>query len=68
MSMDQDAQDNTMYQRWLAESLVASLGYDKAVKACREMCWHGTLDFLRKERNGRVAASLSQPAALTEAA
>jgi hypothetical protein len=68
MSMDQDAQDNMKYQRWLAESLVASLGYDKAVKVCREMCWDGTLDFFMKARNGRVAAIFCQPTTLIEAA
>lgn len=68
MSMDQDAQDNMKYQRWLAESLVANLGYDKAVKACREMCWHGTMDFLLKEKDRRVATTFCQPTTLTEAA
>lgn len=68
MSMDQDAQDNMKYQRWLAESLVANLGYDKAVKACREMCWYGTMDFLLKEKDGRVATTFCQPTTLIEAA
>lgn len=68
MSIEQEAQDNLKYQRWLAESLVASLGYDKAVKACLEMCWYGTLDYLMKERDGQVSGAPQRSAMLTEAA
>ena len=39
----------------MADSLVANLGYDKAVRACRNMCWYGTLDFLIEEKAGRFA-------------
>jgi hypothetical protein len=38
MSINQEAQDNMKYQRWLAESLVANLDYEKAVKISSEMC------------------------------
>jgi hypothetical protein len=68
MSIEQDAQDNLKYQRWLADSLVSNLGYDKAVKACREMCWYGTLYFLMKRKDGGAPAAVSRPAPLTEAA
>ncbi len=68
MSSEQDVQDNTRYQRWLAESLVANLGYDKAIKACVEMCWYGTLDFLMKERNGQFPVAAPESPALTKAA
>jgi hypothetical protein len=68
MSIEQVAQDNMKYQRWLAESLVANLGYDKATKVCVEMCWYGTLDFLMKEKNGHFAAAAHGIPALTEAA
>lgn len=68
MSSEQDVQDNTKYQRWLAESLVANLGYDKAIKACVEMCWYGTLDFLMKERNGQFSVAAPESPALTKAA
>lgn len=70
MSIEQDAQDNLKYQRWLAESLVANLGYDKAVRICVEMCWYGTLDFLMKEKetNGYFAKTPDHTPVLTEAA
>jgi hypothetical protein len=68
MSIEQDAQDNMKYQRWLAESLVANLGYDKATKVCVEMCWYGTLDLLMKEKNGHFARPAHEIPALTEAA
>ena len=68
MSSEQDVQENTKYQRWLAESLVANLGYDKAIKACVEMCWYGTLDFLMKEKDGQFPNAAQQSPPLTEAA
>ena len=68
MSIEQDAQDSMKYQRWLAESLVANLGYEKATKVCVEMCWYGTLDFLMKEMNGNVAHATHEIPALTKAA
>lgn len=68
MSIEQDAQDNMKYQRWLAESLVANLGFDKATRVCVEMCWYGTLDFLMKEKNGHFAHQAHGSPALTEAA
>lgn len=55
MPIEPEAQDIRRYQRWMAESLVANLGYDKAVRACRNMCWYGTLDFLIEEKAGRFA-------------
>ncbi len=68
MSIEQDAQDNLKYQRWLAESLVASLGYDKAVKVCLEMCWYGTWDFLMKEKDGYLAEVPDRSQTFVEAA
>jgi hypothetical protein len=62
MSIDQDAQENQKYQRWLAESLVANLGYDKAVKVCTEMCWYGIGDFLAKEKAGHFEEPQQCPA------
>jgi len=55
MPIEPEAQDIRRYQRWMAESLVANLGYDKAVRACRNMCWYGTLDFLIEEKAERFA-------------
>ena len=68
MSIEQDAQDNMKYQRWLAESLVANLGYEKATKVCVEMCWYGTLDLLMKEKIGHFAHTAHGIPTLTEAA
>lgn len=68
MSIEPDDQDNRRYQRWMAESLVANLGYDKAVKACREMCWYGTLDVLMKEKDGHFANASHQGRPVTKAA
>ena len=50
MSIEQDDLDNLKYQRWLADSLVKSLGYDQALSACQELRWSGTLNFLINER------------------
>ena len=68
MSIEQELQDNMKYQRWLAESLVANLGYDRAVKTCLQMCWYGTLDFLVKEKDGHVLGAPEPSAMLTDAA
>jgi hypothetical protein len=68
MSIEQEAQDKPRYQQWLAESLVESFGYDKAVKVCIKMCWFGTLDFLIKETNGHVAGASHQSTVLITAA
>ncbi len=68
MSIEQDAHDNLRYQRWLAESLVGSLGYDRALKVCLEMCWYGTLDYLMKEKNGHFAKAPQQTPVFTKAA
>ena len=68
MSIEQGTQDKLRYQRWLAESLVESFGYDKAVEVCIRMCWFGTLDFFSKETNGNVANALHQSSVLTTAA
>ena len=68
MLIEQDAQDNMKYQRWLAESLVANLGFDKATRICVEMCWYGTLDFLMKEKNGHFVHPAHGNPALTKAA
>ena len=41
-----EASTNRCYQADLAVSLVATLGRDGAIKACRENCWQGVLDQL----------------------
>ena len=38
--------DNRSYQARLAMSLIATLGQDGAVRACRENCWDGVLSYL----------------------
>ena len=68
MSIEQEAQDSLRYQRWLAESLVESFGYDKAVKVCIKMGWFGTLDFLGKETSEHVANASHQSMVLITAA
>ena len=40
---------NHGYQRQLAHSLVASLGFDDALLICRENHWDGILDLLDDE-------------------
>jgi hypothetical protein len=55
MPIGPEAQDEQKYQRWMAESLVANLGYDKAIRACRNMCWYGTLAFLIAEKDRHFA-------------
>lgn len=42
--------ENLRYQRWLAQSLVANLGYDRALQICSDMRWLGTLAHLARER------------------
>ncbi|MCH7887744.1 MAG: hypothetical protein IIA00_00520 [Proteobacteria bacterium] len=44
------AQDNHPYQRDLAAALVAGLGYDDALAACRSNGWDGVLRVLLAER------------------
>lgn len=68
MPIEPEAQDDQKYQRWMAESLVANMGYDKAIKACRNMCWYGTLAFLIAEKEGHFAHSSHQGPELTKAA
>ncbi len=43
-------QDNHPYQRDLASALVAGLGYDDALEACRSNGWDGVLRVLLAER------------------
>ena len=40
---------NHGYQRQLARSLVASLGFDEALRICRENHWDGILNLLDNE-------------------
>ena len=42
--------DNHPYQRELASALVASLGFDDALEACRSNGWDGVLRVLLAER------------------
>lgn len=44
------AQDNHPYQRDLAAALLAGLGYDDALAACRSNGWDGVLRVLLAER------------------
>jgi hypothetical protein len=67
MSIEPEVKDNRREQQWMAESLVANLGYDKAVKACRDMCWYGTLDFLIEERDKHFAHASHKGPELTNA-
>lgn len=67
MSIEPEVQDKQRNQRWMAESLVANLGYDKAVKACRDMCWYGTLDFLIEEKDKYFAHASHQGPGLMKA-
>lgn len=68
MSSEQDVQDSMKYQRWLADSLVGNLGFDKAMKVCMEMCWYGTLDFLIKQKDSYRANAAPGNRELTPAA
>lgn len=68
MSIKQDEQDNMRYQRWLADSLVDNLGFDKAKKVCLEQCWYGTLVLLMKEKERYVAEVTHWRPPLTKAA
>jgi hypothetical protein len=68
MATEPEAHDDQRYQRWMAESLVDSLGYDKAIKACRNMCWYGTLAVLIAEKDGQFTNSSHQDPGLTNAA
>ena len=47
--MNQEA-ENHSYQRDLAESLVAVLGFDDAVRACQNNGWEGVLTVLVAKR------------------
>ncbi len=40
---------NHLYQRSLAEALVASLGFDAALEACQNNGWQGVLGVLLAE-------------------
>ena len=42
--------DNRNCQKMLAESLVATLGREGAVHACRENIWDGVLAYVLSER------------------
>ena len=68
MWSEQDLQDSKKYQRWLADSLVGDLGFDRATKVCMEMCWYGTLDFLIKQKDSYSANAAQGNWELTPAA
>jgi len=68
MSNESGVQDKQRYLQWMAESLVANLGYDKAVRACRNMCWYGTLEFLIAEKDRQFAHTSERRQGLTKAA
>jgi len=68
MSNESEVQDNQRSLRCMAESLVANLGYDKAIRACRDMCWYGTLEFLIAERDRHFVHTSDQGQVLTQAA
>ncbi len=59
MDVKIEENDNLKYQRWLAASLVASLGHEGAVRACQQMAWYGVLGCLMTEEG----KNLPQPAA-----
>jgi hypothetical protein len=48
-----DARDNRSYQEQLAQSLLASLGWEDAVRACQANTWDGVLDVLLRIGAGR---------------
>ena len=68
MSVGDDVQDDLKCQRWLADSLVASLGYDAAVKVSLEMCWYGIWDLLTKDKDGHFTNAAHSRSALGKAA
>ena len=68
MSKESEEPDKKRYLRWMAESLVANLGYDQAVRACRDMCWYGTLEFLIAEKDGQFVHASDQHRGITQAA
>ena len=51
MNIDQELDDELKTQRWLAASLVSSLGYEGAVRVCRQMSWYGVLGCLMDRQN-----------------
>lgn len=50
MTLDTVTAENAVYQRWLADSLVVSLGLDGAIAASQRQGWYGVLDCLLKRR------------------
>jgi hypothetical protein len=63
MTLDTVTAENAVYQRWLAESLVVSLGLDGAIAASQRQGWYGVLDCLLKQRER--GAGLAEPQAPT---
>lgn len=61
MTLDTVTAENAVYQRWLADSLVVSLGLDGAIAASQRQGWYGVLDCLLKRRVRE--AGLTQPQA-----
>ena len=49
-----DMKRNETYQRSLANSLIASLGMDDAIDACRRNCWDGVLEILLRMDRTRI--------------
>jgi hypothetical protein len=68
MNTETEEAHNQKYQRWLAMSLVSSLGYEEAVMACQRMQWYGVLRCLLNENGANVATSADQPSLEEKAA
>ena len=48
-----ESPENRSYQQQLADSLVASLGWEEAVYACQANTWDGVLAILLQERSAQ---------------
>ena len=68
MSFEQESQENLKYQRWLAESLISSLGYEGAIAASQRMAWYGVLGCLLSRKNDGHIAGLGRRESSAEAA
>jgi hypothetical protein len=68
MNTETEDDHNQKYQRWLAMSLVSSLGYEEAVMACQRMAWYGVLRCLLNEKDTFAANGVRQPAVHGKAA
>jgi len=61
MNTETEEAHNQKYQRWLAMSLVSSLGYEEAVTACQRMAWCGVLRCLLNEKGAIAPTGTGQP-------